>query len=98
MIEIVKEAGFRVTEWVTHKDAHQKTTTFTFERPVEFYASVFPPTLHHGSFMEAFADLVAAREREACVKAAEDEIERIKPVYSVTAENIIKAIKARGKE
>jgi hypothetical protein len=37
------------------------------------------------------------REREECAKCVEDEIKRIKPVYSVTAENALKAIRARGK-
>ena len=35
-------------------------------------------------------------EREACAKLVEDEIKRVKPVYSVTAENALKAIRARG--
>ena len=48
--------------------------------------------------LEAFAKLVAAHEREACAKAGEDEIKRIKPLYSVTAENIVKAIRARGQQ
>ena len=48
--------------------------------------------------LETFAKLVAAHEREACAKAGEDEIKRIKPLYSVTAENIVKAIKARGQQ
>ena len=39
-----------------------------------------------------------AKEREACAKLGEDEISRIKPIYSVTAENIVKAIRARGKQ
>lgn len=32
---------------------------------------------------------------EACAKLCEDEIERIKPLYSVTAENVMKAIRAK---
>lgn len=46
--------------------------------------------------MEKFAALVAAAERAACVQVCEDEIKKVSPVYSVTAENILKAIKARG--
>ena len=46
----------------------------------------------------AFAKLVAEKEREACAKLGEDEINRIKPIYSVTAENIVKAIRARGQQ
>lgn len=45
-----------------------------------------------------FAALVAAAEREACAKACEDEIKRVKPIYSVTAENALKAIRARGEK
>jgi hypothetical protein len=37
-------------------------------------------------------------EREACAKLCEEEIEKIKPVYSVTTENALKAIRARGQE
>jgi hypothetical protein len=37
-------------------------------------------------------------EREACAKVCEEEIKRVKPIYSVTAENCVKAIRARGKE
>lgn len=35
-------------------------------------------------------------EREACAKVCEDEIARVKPLYSVTAENCVKAIRARN--
>jgi leucyl-tRNA synthetase len=37
-------------------------------------------------------------EREACAKVCEEEIKRVKPIYSVTAENCVKAIRARGQE
>jgi hypothetical protein len=55
----------------------------------------------HGLIIEDlqyFANLVAAAEREACAKACEDEIKRVKPIYSVTAENALKAIRARGEK
>jgi hypothetical protein len=45
---------------------------------------------------EHFARLVAEREREECAKVCEEEIKRVKPIYSVTAENCVKAIRARG--
>jgi len=48
--------------------------------------------------LERFAAIVAAYEREECAKLCEDEIERIRPLYSVTAENCTKVIRARGKE
>jgi hypothetical protein len=35
-------------------------------------------------------------EREACAKVCQDEIDRVKPIYSVVAENAMKAIRARG--
>jgi hypothetical protein len=41
---------------------------------------------------------IVADEREACAKVCEDEIARVKPIYSVTAENCIKAIRARGEK
>jgi len=49
-------------------------------------------------YLDSFAALVAAHEREECAKVCEDEIERIRPLYSVTAENCTKAIRARGEK
>jgi hypothetical protein len=46
--------------------------------------------------VERFTNLVAAAEREACAKVCEDEIAKIKPIYSVTTENALKAIRERG--
>ena len=46
--------------------------------------------------INVFAALVAAAEREACAKVCQDEIDRVKPLYSVVAENAMKAIRARG--
>jgi hypothetical protein len=43
-----------------------------------------------------FAALVAAAEREACAKVCEDEIRRIKPVYSPTADIILRRIRERS--
>jgi hypothetical protein len=48
--------------------------------------------------LERFAALVAAAEREACAKVCQEEIDRVKPLYSVVAENAMKAIRARGQE
>jgi hypothetical protein len=47
---------------------------------------------------EHFARLVAEREREECAKVCDEEIKRVKPIYSVTAENCVKAIRARGQK
>ena len=44
------------------------------------------------------AELIRQEEREACAKLCEEEIKRVKPVYSVTAENCVKAIRARGEQ
>jgi hypothetical protein len=45
-----------------------------------------------------FFQMAVAHERQECVKVCEDEIRRVKPIYSVTAENILKGIQSRGKE
>jgi hypothetical protein len=45
-----------------------------------------------------FANRVAAHEREECAKLCEAEIERVRPLYSVTAENCTKGIRARGEK
>ena len=41
---------------------------------------------------------VAEREREACAKACEEVIFKVKPIYCVVAENCVKVIRARGQE
>ena len=57
--------------------------------------------------LERFAHLVVdetlntmhkaiAHEREQCATLVEQEIQRVKPLYSVVAENALKAIRARG--
>lgn len=46
--------------------------------------------------LERFAALVAAAEREACADIAEDEIKRVKPTYSPTADIIRRRIRERG--
>ena len=50
----------------------------------------------HGPALERFFHMAQAAEREACAKAVEKEIDRVKPLYSVVAENAAKAIRARG--
>jgi len=49
-------------------------------------------------YLDSFAALVAAHEREECAKLCEAEIERVRPLYSVTAENCTKVIRARGEK
>lgn len=46
--------------------------------------------------LKRFAAFVAAHEREECAKVIDQEVERVKPLYSVVAENAAKAIRARG--
>jgi hypothetical protein len=38
------------------------------------------------------------QEREACAKACEEVIFKVKPIYCVVAENCVKVIRARGQE
>jgi len=46
--------------------------------------------------LQAFAKLVAAKEREACANICQDLINRIKPIYCVSTENAMKLIRERG--
>jgi hypothetical protein len=55
-------------------------------------------TGHLKHLLDHVMEVAAQREREACAKVCEEEIKRVKPIYSVTAENCVKAIRARGKE
>ncbi len=58
-----------------------------------------PRIQSQNAWEDGYASGVAA-EREACAKVCEEEIKRVKPLslYSVTAENCVKAIRARGQE
>lgn len=51
-----------------------------------------------GEAVWRLCELVAAAEREACAQACDAEIARVKPLYSVVAENCAKAIRARGEK
>ena len=46
--------------------------------------------------LEQFAKLLVEKEREACAKACEEVIFKVKPTYCVVAENCVKVIRARG--
>ena len=70
IIEMAREAGGQVTTWVNHSTI-QKTTTFTFESPLDYYVSGEHPEKYHIKFLEAFAHLVAAKEREAIAQMVE---------------------------
>ena len=70
IIEMVRQAGGQVTMWVNHSTI-QKTTTFTFESPIDYYVSGKYLEMYHIKFLERFADLVAAKEREAIAQMVE---------------------------
>lgn len=65
VIDIAIKAGGQVTMYVNHSTI-QKTTTFTFEPPVDYCISSNHQDMYHVKFLEAFAKLAAAKEREAC--------------------------------
>jgi hypothetical protein len=63
--------------------------------------AVFPGDGSYHTFerieeLEHFAALVAAAERNACAEIVEDEIKRVKPTYSPTADIIRRRIRERG--
>ena len=60
ILEMAREAGGQVTAWVNHSTI-QKTTTFTFKSPLDYYVSGESPEKYHIKFLEAFANLVAAK-------------------------------------
>ena len=94
IIEMARQADGQVTMWVNHSTI-QKTTTFTFESPIDYYVSGDYPELYHIKFLERFAKLVAAKEREACAKIVEDS-----PSYDwhKFACEAAAAIRARGEQ
>jgi len=57
IIEITRQAGGQVTAWV-NQSTIQKTTTFTFESPIDYYVSGEYPEKYHIKFLEIFAKLV----------------------------------------
>jgi hypothetical protein len=84
IIEMARQAGGQVTAWV-NQSTIQKTTTFTFESPIDYYVSGEYPEKYHIKFLEIFAKLVTAKEREACALM-------VMPLD----ESLAEAIKARG--
>ena len=70
VLNLARQADGQVTMWV-NQSTIQKTTTFTFESPIDYYVSGEYPELYHIKFLERFANLVAAKEREACAKLCE---------------------------
>jgi|APGre2960657404_1045060.scaffolds.fasta_scaffold08767_2 hypothetical protein len=64
VLNLAREADGQVTMWVNHSTI-QKTTTFTFESPIDYRVSGDYPEMYHIKFLERFANLVAAKEKEA---------------------------------
>jgi len=94
VLNLAREADGQVTMWVNHSTI-QKTTTFTFESPIDYRVSGDYPEMYHIKFLERFAKLVAAKEREACAKIVEDS-----PSYDwhKFACEAAAAIRARGEQ
>ena len=67
-------------------------------RPKAWHGNVEGWTFNSYEELEAFAKLIAEKEREACAKACEEVIFKVKPIYCVVAENCVKVIRARGQE
>ena len=49
-----------------------------------------------GETLKRMITEAVANEREACIELCEKEIQRVKPLYAVTAENILRSIRERG--
>ena len=92
VLNLARQADGQVTMWVNHSTI-QKTTTFTFESPIDYRVSGDYPEMYHIKFLERFAKLVAAKEREACAKVAEQFEPDEKTSYVTYAST---AIRARG--
>jgi hypothetical protein len=104
IIEVARQAGGQVTTWVNHSTI-QKTTTFRFESPLDYYVSGEYPEKYHIKFLERFAKLVAAKEREACAKLCETGIDTEHPIIKGhimkdfgASPHLANAIRARGEQ
>ena len=92
IIEMAREAGGQVTTWV-NQSTIQKTTTFRFESPLDYYVSGEYPEKYHIKFLERFAKLVAAKEREECAEICDDQAGG---AYWEGADACANRIRARG--
>jgi len=98
IIEMARQAGGQVTTWVNHSTI-QKTTTFRFESPIDYYVSGDYPEKYHIKFLERFAKLVAAKEREACAKVCGELVnEENSEDYRNAANWCLVRIRARGEQ
>jgi hypothetical protein len=77
ILEMAREAGGQVTTWVNHSTI-QKTTTFTFESPLDYYVSGEHPEKYHIKFLEAFAKLVAAKTLAQAEKKQDGDCKKCK--------------------
>ena len=83
IIEMAKQAGGQVTAWV-NQSTIQKTTTFTFESPIDYYVSGEYPEKYHIKFLEAFAKLV------------EEKVHNGAKAYLLKMHNELSSERARG--
>jgi len=60
VLNLARQAEGQVTMWVNHSTT-QKTTTFTFESPIDYYVSGEYPEKYHIKFLERFAELLISR-------------------------------------
>ena len=79
VLDLVRAADGQVTMWVNHSTI-QKTTTFTFESPIDYYVSGKYLEMYHIKFLERFADLVAAKNKERILQLIKELRPAIKPL------------------
>jgi len=107
IIRMAREAGFELNMWQLSVGCEATGTHEELERFAALVAVQVEATWQNRYLK--LMDLMQIREgqpnkpcclaeREACAKLCEEEIKRVKPIYSVTAENCVKAIRARGKK
>jgi hypothetical protein len=60
VLNLARQAEGQVTMWVNHNTT-QKTMTFTFESPIDYYVSGEYPEKYHIKFLERFAELLISR-------------------------------------
>jgi hypothetical protein len=100
IIEMAREAGGQVTTWVNHSTI-QKTTTFRFESPLDYYVSGEYPEKYHIKFLERFAKLVAAKAmtQRTWVGLTEQQRNNIEDICEmIIGEPAFNAIEAQLKE
>ena len=94
IIEMARQADGQVTMWVNHSTI-QKTTTFTFESPIDYYVSGDYPEKYHIKFLEAFAKLVTAKR--TWVGLTDEETERLIHNFGSDPHTLLDEVDARLK-